>query len=346
MKKFFQPFLFLFAVLTAGAQSSVNELPYLNKSLLNESIQYVEAKTSGGSIEVFGGNAGTARIEVYVSRNGHHMDLSKEEIQEKLNADYDLTVSASNHHLTAIAKPKAGTINWKRALNISFKIFLPENVSTDLSTSGGSIALSDLSGVQDFKTSGGSLSIKKISGKMTGKTSGGSISVSDSKDNMDLRTSGGSIIADNCSGKIELHTSGGSLHLNEMNGDINASTSGGSVNGKMITGEFKAHTSGGNVTLQGLSCSLEASTSGGHISAEITQPGKYISLNNSGGNIDLEVPKNTGYDLKLYADKIVTESLANFNGTTKEKRIEGTLNGGGIPITLDAGGGKINLSFR
>jgi DUF4097 and DUF4098 domain-containing protein YvlB len=114
----------------------------------------------------------------------------------------------------------------------------------------------------------------------------------------------------------------------------------------MITGDLKAHTSGGNVNLHDLSCSLEASTSGGHISVEIAKAGKFISLSNSGGNIDLEVPKNTGYELKLYAEKIVTESLANFNGSTKEKRIEGSLNGGGIPITVDAGGGKINLSFR
>lgn len=346
MKKYFLSFLFLVAVYIAGAQSSANEILYLNKPLVNESIQYVEAKTSGGSIEVFGGNGGNARIEVYVSMNGHHMELSRQELEEKLNEDYELTVSASNQHLTAIAKPKEKTINWKRALNISFKIYLAEKVSTDLSTSGGSIALSDISGVQDFKTSGGSLSLKKISGKITGKTSGGSISVSDSKDDLDLRTSGGSIVAENCSGKIELHTSGGSLDLRELSGDIVATTSGGSVNGKMITGDLKAHTSGGNVNLHELSCSLEASTSGGHISAEITKAGKFISLSNSGGNIDLEVPKNTGYELKLYAEKIVTESLANFNGSTKEKRIEGTLNGGGIPITVDAGGGKINLSFR
>jgi hypothetical protein len=346
MKKLLQSLMVLLVTLTVRAQSSANEIPYLSKSLVNEAIQSVEAKTSGGSIEVYGGNAEKARIEVYVRQNGHHMDISKEEIQGKLNAEYDLTVSATDHHLTAIAKPKEQNINWKRSLSISFKIFLPENVSTTLATSGGSISLSDLSGTQDFKTSGGSLSIKKVSGKMTGKTSGGSISVSDSKDDIELRTSGGSIEADNCMGKIELHTSGGSLDLHGLSGDINATTSGGSVNGKTISGELKTHTSGGNVSLHGLSCSLEASTSGGNINAEITQAGKYISLNNSGGNIDLEIPKNTGYDLKLYAEKIITESLANFNGSTKEKKIEGTLNGGGIPITVDAGGGKINLSFR
>jgi len=39
-------------------------------------------------------------------------------------------------------------------------------------------------------------------------------------------------------------------------------------------------------------------------------------------------------------------SLNNFSGTVKENKIEGAMNGGGTPITVDAGGGKINLSFR
>jgi hypothetical protein len=263
-----------------------------------------------------------------------------------LDEYYDLTVTASGNKLTAIAKLKNRITDWKRALNISFVIFVPENVSTDLSTSGGSISLLNLSGTENFRTSGGSLTVKKLSGKIIGETSGGSIEVSDSKDDIDLGTSGGSVTATNCMGKIRLGTSGGSVTLHDLNGDIKATTSGGSINGKNIIGELSAHTSGGSVGLHELSCSIDASTSGGSINVDIKEVGKYVRLNNSGGHIDLEIPKGKGYDLKLYADKINTESLSNFSGTTKETRIEGTLNGGGIPVTVDAGGGKINLSFR
>jgi putative adhesin len=345
MKKYLLIVVFVSAVFAAKSQG--NGTLYLTKSLAAESIKNVEAKTSGGSIEVSGGNAQEARIEVYVSMNGHHTDLSKEEIKEKLNADYDLTVSASGNKLTAIAKAKERIINWKKTLNISFKIFVPENVSTDLSTSGGSISLMNLSGTEDFRTSGGSLTVKKLSGKIIGETSGGSINVSDSKDDIDLGTSGGSIDADNCTGKIRLNTSGGSLSLQDLHGEIKATTSGGSVNGKNISGELSAHTSGGNVSMYELACSIDASTSGGNINVEIKEIGKYVKLNNSGGHISLQIPKDKGYDLKLYGEKMDRDfSLNNFSGTVKENKIEGTMNGGGIPITVDAGGGKINLSFR
>jgi hypothetical protein len=343
MKKHLLVLLFAFAAVNINAQD--RDKLYMTKSLANEAIKNVEAKTSGGSIDVMGGGGQESRIEVYITSNNGHA-LTKEEIQERLN-DYEFNVTASGNKLTAIAKTKVRNMNWRKALNISFKIFVSENTSTDLSTSGGSIALDNLSGTEDFSTSGGSLSVKKLTGKITGETSGGSITVSDSKDNIDLSTSGGSIEANNCTGKIRLETSGGSLSLHDLNGNIKAGTSGGSVNGRNIMGELNASTSGGNVNLQEMACSLEASTSGGNIDAEVVQVGKYIKLSNSGGKIELQIPKDKGYDLKLYGDKINKNfTLEKFSGTIKEDKIEGTVNGGGIPVTVDAGGGKVSLSFR
>jgi hypothetical protein len=337
--------LTLSATIIVNGQSGERGTPYMTKSLASESIKDIVAKTSGGYINVEGGYATDARVEVYITSNNGR-ELSKEDIQERL-ADYELSVSASAGKLTAIAKAKSRITNWRRALSISFKIFVPQNVSTDLSTSGGSISLNNLSGTEDFSTSGGSLTVQKISGKITGETSGGSINVSDSKDDIDLETSGGSIDASDCLGKIKLNTSGGSLTLRNLNGDVKATTSGGSVDAKNILGELNTHTSGGSMSLRAMACSLEASTSGGNIEAEITEIGKYVRLSNSGGKIDLEIPKNKGYDLKVYGDKINNDfTLEKFSGTIKEDKIEGTVNGGGIPVTVDAGGGRVYLSFR
>ncbi len=342
MKKLSAIFLLSLFALAAKSQKTL----YLTKSLANESIKNVDAKTSGGSIDIAGGYSQDARIEVYVSANGNNMSLTKEEIQTKLNEDYDFSVTVESNKLIAIAKPKHNFSNWRKALNISFKIYVPQNVGTDLGTSGGSISLNNLSGDELFRTSGGSLTVEKLTGKINGETSGGSINVSDTKNDIELGTSGGSIDANNCSGKIRLSTSGGSLTMHDLKGDIKATTSGGSVNGKNIDGELITSTSGGSVNLYNLSGSLDASTSGGSINAGMNEVSKYVKLNNSGGNIDLQIPKDKGYDLKLYAEKIHTETLNNFSGSTKEKEIEGKVNGGGAAISADASGGKIHLSFK
>jgi DUF4097 and DUF4098 domain-containing protein YvlB len=348
MKKYFLLFIATTAILALNAQFKADKEPFLTKSLSGEAIKNVEATTSGGSISVAGVSASEARIEVYVWPNNYNKSngLSKEEIQKRMDEDYKLDISVSNNKLSAIAKTKDKLMNWKKFLNISFKIFVPQNVSTDLNTSGGNISLTNLSGSQNFSTSGGNLNVENVSGKIDGRTSGGNVNVKNSKDDIDLTTSGGNIDAENCNGKIHLTTSGGSLNLVGLNGDIKATTSGGNVEGHNIDGELAAHTSGGNIELSDLSCSLETSTSGGNIHVAIKEFGKFVKISNSGGNIDLQIPKNKGLDLGLYGSKIKTDTLENFSGSMDDDEVKGKLNGGGIPVTVRAGSGRISLVLR
>lgn len=342
---------FLFLLLAAQscfvmAQFKADKEPFMTKSLSNESIKMVDVQTSGGSISVSGVNASEARIEVYVTPNNNKNDLSKEEIRQRLDEKYDINISVANNKLTATARPKEKITDWKKALNISFRVFAPTNVSTQLNTSGGSISLTNLSGDQDFSTSGGSLSVDNLSGKVNGRTSGGSINLENSKDDIELTTSGGSIDARNCNGKLRLSTSGGSLNLKDLKGDIRATTSGGSIDGRNIEGELITHTSGGSIQLTELSCSLETSTNGGSIDVSIKELGKYVRISNSGGNIDLQLPKTKGVDLNLSAYKIKTDHLDNFNGKINEDEVSGKLNGGGVPVTVNAGSGRIYLGLK
>ena len=343
MKKFF-----LLTLITALSFSVIaqDKTPYMTKSLSGESVKSTEVQTSGGSISVTGVSAAAeTKVEVYISGNNGKNEISKEEIAQRLEK-YDLNVSVSNNRLTAIAKPKERNMDWKKGLSISFKIYVLKNISTDLTTSGGSISLTNLTGDQRFTTSGGSLHIDNVGGKMDGRTSGGSIDLKNSRDDIDLTTSGGSIKANNCDGKMRLTTSGGSLNLEGLKGDIKASTSGGSVNGRNIGGELVTHTSGGSIHLYDLACSVEASTSGGGIDVEIKELGKYVKLSNSGGGIDLQLPKGKGVDLDLSGNRIKTDQLGNFDGKIEDDNLQGKLNGGGVPVRVRSSSGRINLAFK
>jgi hypothetical protein len=344
MKKILLLVTALTVIINANAQKE--QEPYMTKSLSGDNIKEARVQTSGGSITVNGVDAKEARIEVYVRSSNSRYEYTKDELKKKLEDEYDLDVSASGGKLTAIAKNKHNNINWNKALSISFKIYIPSNSNTDLATSGGSIHLANLNGNHDFKTSGGSLHIDKLSGDIKGRTSGGSIHVAHSKDNIDLHTSGGSIHAEDCMGTMELVTSGGSLNLKDLMGKIEARTSGGSVRGDDIKGDLLAHTSGGNVNLKGLSGSVDAATSGGGVHVELTELGKYVTISNSGGNVDLILPGDKGVDLKLRGNRINTGTLKNFSGKMEEDEVNGTLNGGGIPVTVRSSSGRINLSLK
>lgn len=343
MKKFF---LVILISIVGYAVHAQDKTPYMTKSLSNESVKSVEVETSGGSISVTGVNsAAETKVEVYIWSNQGRDNLSKEEIEKRLQR-YDLNVSVSNNKLTAIAKPKDRDMDWDKGLSISFKVFVLKNIATDLSTSGGSISLTNLTGDQKFETSGGSLHVDNVGGKVDGRTSGGSIHVENSRDDIELETSGGSIDARNCNGNIQLNTSGGSLSLKDLKGTIKAATSGGSVNGRNISGELITETSGGGIHLTDMACSLEASTSAGSIDIEMKELGKYVKVSNSGGSIELQLPKGKGVDLDLSGDRIKTGELGNFDGKIEDDSVRGKLNGGGVPVRVRSSSGRISLAFN
>lgn len=345
MKRYLIALLPLILCVALNAQSP--EKAYLTRSFSGEIISQVLSETSGGNIIVNAVSSSDSRVEVYVRQNGSWKNTATDEdIKKRVTEDYDLNVSVSNQKLTATAKSKHRITDWKKSLSFSFKIYVPQNATTDLRTSGGNIELTGMTGDKDFSTSGGNLVLNDLSGKTKGRTSGGNILLRNSKDDLDLTTSGGNIEAGNSSGDIKISTSGGSIKLNDLKGNIKAGTSGGNIKGAFIDGDLVANTSGGNISLQGLNCSLKTGTSGGNIDVSMKSLGKFVSIHNSAGKVNLQIPRNSGIDLKLSTMKISTGTMENFKGNMNKDEIDGVLNGGGVPVTVDAGGGKINLEFN
>ena len=335
--------LFLVILLMAGQAHAQDREPFITKSFSNKTIKELFARTSGGGVTVDGGS-NTARVEVFITGNNGRR-LSNEEIRERLDEDYELIIEVQGDELRVTAETKDRFFNWKNALNISFKISVPQNISTDVNTSGGSISMRNLTGTQNFATSGGSLTIDRLSGRIKGRTSGGSIDVSNTKDYVDLGTSGGSIDAENCSGTLTFATSGGAIKLYNLDGDIKANTSGGPIRGKNVRGELNAHTSGGGVDLEDLEGSVDASTSGGSMEIEMNKVGEFVSVHNSGGNVRITLPSNKGLDLKLRAERIHLENMQNFNGDKEEHKVDGKINGGGVPVNVQTSG-SITVSLN
>jgi hypothetical protein len=342
MKRYFLLLIMASPVFFASAQD--NRTPYFTKSLTADGVKAVFAQTSGGSITVSGAAGEPARIEVYVTGNNDE-SYSKEEIKKRLEEDYILDIDVNNNELHVTAKNRRNNINWRKHLNIGFKIYVNKQTTTHLNTSGGSIHLDNLTGNQNFGTSGGSLHLDKLTGVIKGETSGGSINVSNSKPEIDLETSGGSIHANNCQGNIRLETSGGSLQLEDLKGTIRATTSGGSVNGSNVDGELVTGTSGGSVNLSGISGSLDASTSAGGMHVQMLRVGKYVKLDANSGHVDLELPGKQAMNIDVRGDRVNFNANGNFVGEKEKERVLGKLNGGG-PLVEVRGDGTVNVSSK
>lgn len=290
------------------------------------SVQDLKVWTSGGSINVAGDASQDAVIEMYVKPNNNR-NLSKGEIQEILDRDYDIRIEQKGGTLEAYAKQK-NNLNWRNGLSISFKVRTGNKVTTDLSTSGGSIKLANLSGRQNFKTSGGSLEVENMDGNIAG------------------RTSGGGIQAYNSVGTINLSTSGGSIKMEGLNGNIDVSTSGGSIEGRSVNGSLNAKTSGGSIDLENLTCSINASTSGGSLTAILNELPGDVRLSTSAGNVNLTLPPNAGANLDLKGFSVNVDGLSNFKGSNSKGKLNGSINGGGANVQASTSAGNVNLTIR
>src|ERR1700744_5402865 len=83
------------ACLSVAAMAQDNDkTPYLTKSLSGDAINNVIVSTSGGGIMVSGGSGQSPRIEVYIHGSNGHEQLSKEEIQKRLDESYDMDLNA------------------------------------------------------------------------------------------------------------------------------------------------------------------------------------------------------------------------------------------------------------
>jgi len=290
------------------------------------SVQDLKVSTSGGSIDVAGDATQEAVIEMYVKPNNNR-NLSKDEIQEILDRDYEIRIEHRGGTLEAYAKQK-NNLNWRNSVNISFKVRTGNKVTTDLTTSGGSIKLANLSGRQNFKTSGGSLEVENMDGNITGRTSGGGIRAYNSK------------------GTINLSTSGGSIKMEGLNGDIDVSTSGGGIEGHSIRGSLIAKTSGGSIDLDNLICSVNASTSGGSLTAVLKELPGDVRLSTSAGSVNITLPGNTGANLDLKGFNVNVDGLANFQGNNSKGKLNGSINGGGANVQASTSAGSVNLTVR
>lgn len=339
-------YLAIFALLVATttyAQRN-NDKPYFTKDFSENYLEAVKVQTSGGSISVEGDSKSGVTVEMYVRGNDWKGgDLSDDEIEDRLK-QYDITIRREGKIIVAIAEPKdRNGMNWKKGLSIAFKVNTPRNFGTDLRTSGGSIRLASLNGEQNFTTSGGSIDVDDLKGNIKGRTSGGSIEATNCSDNVDLITSGGSIKAKSMVGNIRLITSGGSINLADLNGKIKATTSGGGVRADGIQGDLETKTSGGSIRMKNLAASVKASTSAGSIEADFDRLGDYVSLSTSAGSVRVNMPLNKGLDLDLRGNRVSID-LKNFDGRMDKDRVQGSLNGGGIPIKLTASSGSVYVN--
>ncbi len=131
-----------------------------------------------------------------------------------------------------------------------------------------------------------------------------------------------------------------------MKGKVHAVTDHGNISGHTVEGELFAKTDHGDVSLENLSCNVEASTDHGNIAISVDKITGDIVLDNSSGDIAIELPKGKGLDIDLRGRGLNLPSIENFSGSQNNESMKGTLNGGGTKVKAKTDKGNVSLMFK
>jgi len=276
--------------------------PYLVKEFNISGPGVLKSSTFAGDIEVRTvEKSEKVRVELYIER-GYDIWSSSKSLD-----NYRITVIQRGNEIIASTEQKTKPGFFGEKMRFSYKIYVPEKMSSLISSAGGDISVSGVRGDHLFKSSAGSIHLKDIKGQVRAYASGGDIEVRESQGTLYLRSSGGDIILDEPKGEIRVKTDGGNIICERVDG------------------------------------SMLADVGGGDIRAHFQHVMVGINFKTTAGDIVLELPSDTGYDLHLEASDFDLGDAKNFEGNFLGGTMEGTLSDGGLPVELVTLSGKITV---
>ncbi len=265
----------------------------------------LSARTFGGSIAVDAHDRNEITVDIFVKKDGRYLT-------DDLKAPVEIKISDADNRVEVSSKITDNR-RWFRFLrghdvSVSYLIKVPEST------------------------------------EVRAKTTGGKVSAAGIAHNVSLITSGGTVTAKQIAGDVLARTSGGPITLHDISGDLTARTSGGRIRITDTSGRLNVFTSGGSIALDNVSGSVEARTSGGSITAEIPNLQKYMTLSTTGGSIEVLLPYDQGLDIRA-SGTTIQNNLADFEGKTERRKVDGHVKGGGIPVDIRAVAGSVQLDY-
>ena len=165
---------------------------------------------------------------------------------------------------------------------------------------------------------------------------------------LDVNTGDGAVTVQPMAGTIRIHTGDGSIEVSGLKGDISLETGDGHVHATDLDGRVRVHSGDGGLRVSGRFDRLELTSGDGGIEA-LVRPGSKLAaewlVRTGDGRIHLDVPRDLKADLDVHTgDGGITLDLpVEIVGRVTHSSVVGSMNGGGLPITIRSGDGSITI---
>ena len=318
--------LLVLALTTCAALAATEE--QTNKTFQVTSGGTLVVDVNFGSIDVSTNSTDAVAVNVW-----RKVTRGSAEQEQKFLMENPVVITQDGNTVTVRCRPNLKeSFHWFGGFGnrneAKYSIQVPAQFNARLKTSGGGIAVSNLTGEVKADTSGGGLRFAQLHGSLNGDTSGGGIHVSD------------------CQGPIKIHTSGGGIEVAGGSGSLDGDTSGGAITVKSFKGPVSMHTSGGGITMDNVAGQIKGDTSGGSILAVLLSPlPGDVSLYTSGGGVTVKVAGTTAFNLEAETSGggVSCDLPVTVQGKPEHNRVKGPVNGGGPVVKLGTSGGGIHV---
>ena len=234
------------------------------------------------------------------------------------------------------SKPESLRINthfpqfsWVRNARVDYEVWIPREVN---------VRLSSVSGIIQMKSHLNRIFANTVSGK---------IKLDDIKGNVEVKTTSGNTIVNDVQGDFIWSSTSGELDMANLVGDLDLHTVSGDISGSEVNGEIKANSVSGGINLRNSQGNLAyLRTTSGNIRAELEAINSTsdMSLSTISGDIILYLPADAAFylDINTISGDINTRFEVLIDGSD-ERKLQGTVGGGGINININTVSGDISL---
>ena len=273
-----------------------------------------------------------------------------------------LTVNVPRRHRVVSVRSVGGEIDVRNL-----------GATLEVEAIGGGVFLDAIAGNARARTDGGQIRVGTVRGSLSALSGGNGISVGQVDGEAWCETAGGEIIVDRAGGPLHLATGGGNIYVGDAATNVGARSDGGRIEVLRSGGVVSAETRGGSIQIgaaKGVRCesaagairirnvagAMRAQTAVGSILAEYLAGAGFeeSSLMTGAGDITVMLPSNLSVSIQAVIES--RGRLARMVSEFPEIRVigtqmwplrsiaaEGSLNGGGQVLRINAAGGTVYL---
>ncbi|MGV8093705.1 MAG: DUF4097 domain-containing protein [Mangrovibacterium sp.] len=227
----------LITLLSCNGIAQENKTPTITKTFDLDQPGTLNAKSSGGGIEVRTHDQQRVIVQAFIRKSGRILSPSDPLVADVLK-DFDLDIEKNGSVVTANVERK-GNFNFWKNVGISLTIITPREMSCNVSSSGGGVKISNVAGTHNFTSSGGGVKLENITGTTKASSSVGGVHLENIQGDVDAGSSGGGVTVTGVAGSVKAKSSGGSVRVNiaRLSKELYLESSGGGVDAVIQNGD-------------------------------------------------------------------------------------------------------------